>query len=96
MLIFLQELEFRFGRINLILRSQLANIQQPIIITEMKLEHIGIFSTYVRNIVASISSASCHQHKHHHNHLPVVISVTYDQFPYSGRHLDAIVGLTCL
>ncbi|XP_036346995.1 uncharacterized protein LOC118756332 isoform X1 [Rhagoletis pomonella] len=56
------ELEFQFGRPDLLVRSQLSKIQQFPNIAENKVEQILSFSTRTRNIVAFLTSAKCEHH----------------------------------
>ncbi|XP_036334843.1 uncharacterized protein LOC118745501 [Rhagoletis pomonella] len=56
------ELEFHFGRPDLLVRSQLNKIQQFPNIGENKAEQIISFSTKTRNIVAFLTSAKCEHH----------------------------------
>ena len=58
----LEELEFRFGRPDMLVKVQLQKICQIVPITEAKLDQIVAFATKVRNIVACLNSANC---KHH-------------------------------
>ncbi|XP_037927464.1 uncharacterized protein LOC119690221 [Teleopsis dalmanni] len=56
------ELEFRFGRPDLLIRSQLDNIQQFERVTERNVDSLIALSSLVRNVVAFLSSAKCEQH----------------------------------
>ncbi|XP_036341069.1 uncharacterized protein LOC118750458 [Rhagoletis pomonella] len=56
------ELEFQFGRPDLLVRSQLLKIQQFQTIAENKVEQILAFSTRTRNVVAFLTSAKCEHH----------------------------------
>ncbi|XP_036320424.1 uncharacterized protein LOC118734934, partial [Rhagoletis pomonella] len=58
----LEELEFNFGRPELLLRIQMQKIQQCPTISERNIEQIVDFANRVRNIVAFLKSANCHQH----------------------------------
>ncbi|XP_037816929.1 uncharacterized protein LOC119607191 [Lucilia sericata] len=58
----IEELEFRFGRPDILVRSQLQKIQQFPVINRKKMDQIIIFSTKVRNVVAFLTSAGCSHH----------------------------------
>ncbi|XP_017462961.1 PREDICTED: uncharacterized protein LOC108356356 [Rhagoletis zephyria] len=58
----LNELEFRFGRPDILVKWQLSKLQQLPTIAEHKPEQIVTFSTKVRNVVAFLKSAKCDQH----------------------------------
>ncbi|XP_036340234.1 uncharacterized protein LOC118749538 [Rhagoletis pomonella] len=58
----LRELEFRFGRPDILVKHQIQKLQQFPPIVEQKLEQIVPFSSRVRNVVAFLKSAKCHQH----------------------------------
>ncbi|XP_036347106.1 uncharacterized protein LOC118756451, partial [Rhagoletis pomonella] len=58
----LNELEFNFGRSDLLIRAQLQKVQQFPIIHESRLDSILEFSTRVRNVVAFFKSARCEHH----------------------------------
>ena len=58
----MEELQFRFGRPELLVKVQLQQIQQIKPIPEGKLDQIVVFSTKVRNVVAFLKSANCNHH----------------------------------
>lgn len=58
----IEELEFRFGRPDLLVRSQLQIVQKFPPISAKRLEQIITFATKVRNVVAFLNSANCSHH----------------------------------
>ncbi|XP_075167679.1 uncharacterized protein LOC142239799 [Haematobia irritans] len=58
----MKELEFRFGRPELLVRSQLNIIRQFPVITPKRMDQIVNFSTKVRNVEAFLNSAHCSHH----------------------------------
>ncbi|XP_037952530.1 uncharacterized protein LOC119683016 [Teleopsis dalmanni] len=58
----MKELEFRFGRLDLLIRSQLDKIQQFERVMERNVDSLIALSSLVRNFVAFLSSAKCEQH----------------------------------
>ncbi|XP_037931304.1 uncharacterized protein LOC119666101 [Teleopsis dalmanni] len=55
----IEELEFRFGRPDLIVKDQLAKLQELPSFGESKLEQIVPFSTKIRNTVSVLKAANC-------------------------------------
>lgn len=58
----MRELEFRFGRPDILVKGQISQLQQFPPIPESKVERIIPFSSKVRNVVAFLKSANCQQH----------------------------------
>ncbi|XP_075150621.1 uncharacterized protein LOC142224719 [Haematobia irritans] len=58
----IEELEFRFGRPDILVRSQLNKVKLFPNITKRKMEQVITFSSMVRNVVAFLTSAGCQQH----------------------------------
>ncbi|XP_036347224.1 uncharacterized protein LOC118756578 [Rhagoletis pomonella] len=58
----LSELEFRFGRPDMLVKCQISKLQQFPLISETKPDQIVLFSSRVRNVVAFLKSAKCQQH----------------------------------
>ncbi|XP_036320463.1 uncharacterized protein LOC118734976 [Rhagoletis pomonella] len=58
----MRELEFRFGRPDILVKGQISQLQQIPPIPESKVERIIPFSSKVLNVVAFLKSANCQQH----------------------------------
>ncbi|XP_036347582.1 uncharacterized protein LOC118756960, partial [Rhagoletis pomonella] len=58
----MKELEFNFGRHDLLIRAQLQKVQQFPTIHDNRLDQVLEFSNRVRNIAAFFKSAQCEQH----------------------------------
>lgn len=77
----IEELSFRFGRPEILIRIQLAQIQQWPSIVDSRIDAIVPFSTKVRNVVANLESSDSTQHLNN----PMLLEDMLNKLPLSKR-----------
>ncbi|XP_030386687.1 uncharacterized protein LOC115633383 [Scaptodrosophila lebanonensis] len=87
----IEELKFRFGRPEILVRSQIAMIREFPKISINKLDQVIVLSTKVRGVVAFLSSANCTKHLEN----PILLDELISKLPMDAqidwiRHADSL------